>query len=189
MAPSQVRIDLGTVKIDCTPEEIAATFSWLLTEMRAAVPRLRPDECEVLRKIMRHESGELTVQDVFPEFMRESEGHKTLRRLRAAQFIRPMKTGRWELNEPIEVKPFGRLIWNRGSEGGLFGDWMDTNHLSENGKPAPDDGDEVIDLASPDRDLLEPKAPSYLQSEEAANGDNDLLDVFEFASEKHNGTT
>ena len=57
---------------------------------------------------------------LFPEFTRESEGHKTLRRLRAAQFVRPARTGRWDPQEPIEVKPFARLMWDRIGEDAIF---------------------------------------------------------------------
>ena len=74
----------------------------------------------MLREIMSRESGALTVADIFPEFARESEGHRTLRRLRAAQFVRPARTGRWDPIEPIEVKPFARLMWDHIGEDAIF---------------------------------------------------------------------
>lgn len=178
---SQIQIDLGSLTINCTIKEIAATFAWLFAEMHAAMPRLRPDEREVLRRIMTAKSGSLTVSDVFPDFTRESEGHKTLRRLRAGQFIRPARTGRWELNEPIELKPFGWLIWNRCGEANLFHDVDESEHSRENGNAADDD---VIDLASPEVDQLGPQETIRIEDEEAAEWDNDLLDVLDFSKDR-----
>jgi hypothetical protein len=122
MKVSELELDLGTVSMHCTTAEIARTLEALLGEMRMVIPKLRRDEREVLRRIMAHESGTLTVADVFPDFGRESEGHKTLRRFRAAQFIRPANTGRWDPDEPIEVKPFARLMWDRVGEAEIFGE-------------------------------------------------------------------
>ena len=122
MNPAELEIDLGTTTIQCTPDEIAATFTAFLREMRLVARLLRADERMALRLIMSHESGTLTVGEVFRGFTRESEGHKTLRRLRAAQFIRPAKTGRWDPDERIEVKPFARLMWERMGEAELCSD-------------------------------------------------------------------
>jgi hypothetical protein len=120
MRASELEIDLGTVTMNCTTDEIAATLAALLHEMRSVLPRLREDERDVLRQIMSRDSGALTVGDVFSSFTRESEGHKTLRRLRAAQFVRPAMTGRWALDEPIEVKAFARLMWDHVGEDAIF---------------------------------------------------------------------
>ena len=119
MSMSELELDLGTVRMNCTHDEIARTLAALLGEMRAVLPKLREDEREALRKIM-SEVGALTVGEVFPDFARESEGHKTLRRLRAAQFVRPGRTGRWDPDVPIEVKPFARLMWDRVGEDEIF---------------------------------------------------------------------
>jgi hypothetical protein len=120
MTATEIQLDLGTVTMRCSTDEIAATLAALLGEMRSVIPRLRTDERDVLRQIMSRDSGTLTVADVFPDFARESEGHKTLRRLRAAQFIRPAATGRWSPDEPIEVKPFARLMWDHVGEDEIF---------------------------------------------------------------------
>lgn len=116
MNASELVINLDTIAIACTPEEIGAAFAALLREMRTVARLLRADERLALRKIMSQQSGTLTVADVFLGFTRESEAHKTLRRLRAAQFIRPARTGRWAPEEPIEVKPFARLMWDHVGE-------------------------------------------------------------------------
>ena len=83
----ELELDLGAITIRCTPNEIAATLAWLFLEMQTATPRLRPDERAILHRIMANENGALTVGDLFPDFSRESEGHKTLRRLRAATHL------------------------------------------------------------------------------------------------------
>ncbi|VTT97371.1 unnamed protein product [Gemmataceae bacterium] len=158
---TEIDIDLGSVTITCTGPEIGRVFGGLLREMRRMAPRLRGDEVDALREVMRHESGTLTVGELFPEFERESEYHMTLRRLRAAQFIRPGRTGRWEADEPIEVKPFTQLVWDRLGEGSLFprGD-LDENALSDE-TPTPGEhppatwDDNVLDLG----DFVEEKRP------------------------------
>jgi hypothetical protein len=138
MTASELHLDLGTVTMDCTTDEVASTLAALLGEMRAVIPKLREDERDVLRQIMSQNSGALTVADVFPDFSRESEGHKTLRRLRAAQFLRPARTGRWEAHEPIEVKPFARLMWDHVGEDTIFDGVVAI--------PAAAPADEVVDL-------------------------------------------
>lgn len=120
MTASELHLDLGSLTMSCTTDEIASTLADLLGEMRAVIPKLREDERDVLRQIMSRDSGTLTVADVFLDFARESEGHKTLRRLRAAQFVRPARTGRWDPQEPIEVKPFARLMWDHVGEDAIF---------------------------------------------------------------------
>jgi hypothetical protein len=170
-------IDLGKIAINCTLAEIETTFYWLLVEMRAALPRLRPDERAVLRQIMANESDSLKVSDVFPDFKRESEGHKTLRRLRAAQFIRPAKTGRWDADEKIGVKPFGWLVWNRCGEASLFKDMIVDEHVSDCDDSG---GDAVIDLASPDVNQVEASVCMRIQDDDVSETD-DLLDVLDLS--------
>lgn len=166
MTQSKVHISLDTLTIVCSAKEIADTFAWLLEEMRAATPRLRPDERTLLRRIMASDNKALTVGDLFPDFRREHEAHKTLRRLRAAQFIRPAKTGRWEANEPIEVKPFGRLLWDHIGEAGIFGD--------EPGRGEKLD-EEEIDLSLPEVD--DPQEAETIRVQEKATwNDDDVLD-------------
>jgi|GEM_PF-2801008 len=171
---SKVHIDLDTITIVCTAKEIAATFAWLLEEMRAAIPRLRPDERTVLRRIMASENKTLTVGELFPDFRREHEAHKTLRRLRAAQFIRPANTGRWEVNEPIEVKPFGRLVWDHIGEAGIFGE--------EPERGAKQD-EEEIDLSLPG--VNDPQEAETVRVQSKAAWDDD--DVLDFLKESKNG--
>jgi len=149
MKPSELEIDLGTVRMQCTPDEIAATLQWLLLEMRSVTPRLRADEREVLRQIMSHENGTLTVGELFPDFARESEGHKTLRRLRAAQFVRPAKTGHWVSEERIEVKPFGRLMWDRVGEARLFFDSAEVPLVTPDVEAEPAEVREAEPVAEP----------------------------------------
>jgi hypothetical protein len=185
MPSSRVQIPLGTITINCTIEEIADTYHWLLVEMRDAIPRLRPDERSVLRQIMAQKSKSLTVSDVFPEFTRESEAHKTLRRLRAAQFIRPAVTGRWEPDEHIEVKPFGLLMWRQCGEDLIFG-----NGHSNNGHAKNHAAESSIEAESPELDLAAPgvNEPDLNESVLLANdaiveSDDDLRDLLSYAKD------
>jgi hypothetical protein len=115
-----ITIDLGKDSISCTAGDLEATFAWLLAEMRSVAKVLRPDERELVRKIMTHTGPPLTVNDLFPAFTREGEAHKTLRRLRATQFVYPQRTGRWQPAEPVAVTPFARVVWGQLGEPGLF---------------------------------------------------------------------
>jgi hypothetical protein len=158
---TDIEIELGSATMSCTGPEIGEVFAGLLGEMRRMAPRLRADEVNALREVMRHESGTLTVAGLFPDFERESEQHLTLRRLRAAQFIRPGRSGRWAADEPIEVKPFARLVWDRLGEGSLFPrEELDENALSDE-TPTPGEhppatwDDNVLDLG----DFAEEKRP------------------------------
>ena len=119
MKPTEVDVEVETITVPCSARDLKATFGWLLVEMRAVAQVFRPDERELLRTIMSH-PGPLLVSDLFPNFTRESEEHRTLRRLRAAHFIRPINTGRWEPDEPIEATPFGRIMWDRIGEQRIF---------------------------------------------------------------------
>jgi hypothetical protein len=146
MKPSEVQIEVGTATMTCTAGEIGDTLAGLLAEMRAVLPKLRPDEHEVLRRIMGSE-GALTVADVFPDFARESEGHKTLRRLRAAQFVRPAGPGHWDRGVVILVKPFARLMWNHLGEDGIF--------PPRAAKPQPPEAPPAAEAAAPNEELVE----------------------------------
>jgi hypothetical protein len=120
MNTSELMIRLASKTIRCPIADIGSTFEWLLREMQSSARYLRPEERDLLRKIMSAESRTYTVGDLFPEFTRECEAHKTLRRLRAGQFIHPGKHGKWDLGEPIEIKPFARLIWTQAGEEAIF---------------------------------------------------------------------
>jgi len=148
MMKSELQLDLGMVTMSCTTEEVAGTLAALLGEMRAVIPKFRGDERDVLRQIMSRESGALTVAETFPEFTRGSEAHKTLRRLRAAQFVRPARTGRWDPSESIEVKPFARLMWDHVGEDAIFDGLAPAPTPEPVGTPT----DDVVDLG------VDPKA-------------------------------
>ena len=168
MRKPELELDLGTVTMHCTTEEVAATLAALLREMRAVIPLLRPDEREVLRKIMSHEDA-LTVGEAFPGFVRSSEAHRTLRRLRAAQFVRPAKTGRWDPDERIEVKPFARLVWDRVGENVIFAG------LPASPATAPaEEVEKVEETATTEQPAAEEEQPA---AAEAAGVDDVVLDL------------
>lgn len=192
-----LELDLGAVSMTCTTDEMAATLAALLREMRSVIPRLRADERDTLRTIMAHESHSLSVAELFPDFVREGEGHKTLRRFRAAQFVRPARTGRWDPKERIEVKPFARLMWERVGEEVIFAGipargpdddsvLADRPALREEPVEAAPVGEEVLDLQE-----IEDEAPVAKPSAESFE-DDDVLepagdDLFAFAQEELRG--
>jgi hypothetical protein len=126
MTQSDIELELSTETFHCTAEEVALVFAGILREMRVAAPHVTAEEREMLRLIMSHPGGTLTVGDVFPDFDRDSdrdsEALTALRRLRTAQFIRPAERDRWEAAERIEIKPFARLVWDKLGEAAIFGD-------------------------------------------------------------------
>ena len=73
MSMSELELDLGTVRMNCTHEEISRTLAALLGEMRAVLPKLREDEREALRQIM-SEVGALTVGKCSPTLRANRKG-------------------------------------------------------------------------------------------------------------------
>jgi hypothetical protein len=121
MTQSDIEFDLGTATMSCTAEEVAATFAGMLQEMRGSAAFVPAGERVVLRRIMAQDSGTFAVEDVFPDFARDSGGAlTTLRRLRTAQFIRPAGRDMWERGERIAIKPFAKLVWDRLGEEAIF---------------------------------------------------------------------
>jgi len=173
MKLSPLTINLGPVSMSCTADEIGATLGALLDEMRAVIPMLREDERAALRRIMSHDGDNLTVGDVFPEFHRESEAHKTLRRLRAAQFVRPAVHGRWDPDEPILVKPFARLMWDHLGEAEIFQDGARAAGAAE--------PEVVVDLSEPE-ETKEPAAPEET-AEPAADPEDVILNPVDDADD------
>lgn len=135
---TELTLDLGTETVHCTTDELAAVVAGALREMRAAAPFVSPHERQILRGIMRHESGSLTVGDVLPDFNRNSDALTALRRLRTAQFIRPAGRDHWEATRHIEVKPLARLLWDRLGEAALFGDAPEDEEHPNEGHAAAD---------------------------------------------------
>jgi hypothetical protein len=178
MTASELYLDLGTVTMNCTTDEVASTLAALLGEMRAVIPKLREDERDVLRQIMSQNSGTLTVAEVFPDFSRESEGHRTLRRLRAAQFVRPARTGRWDPDEPIEVKPFARLMWDHVGEDTIF------DGVVAIPAAAPVDEVEDISLTAPEDSVVGDQPPAVDQPEVAEQPAEDVVDLDEVEAEE-----
>jgi hypothetical protein len=149
-------------------------FAGLLREMRVAVPFICTAERQALRQIMAHESGALTVGDLFPDFSRESEALITLRRLRTAQFIRPAGKDVWERDSRIEVKPFARLAWARLGEAAIFGEVPDADPVEED-----------IDLALPEVNTAVNEKGSeetmrVQKNKEASKWDDEGDDVLDF---------
>jgi hypothetical protein len=155
MSVSELELDLGTAAMNCTADEVAAALASFLHEMKSVARLLRPDERVALRLIMSRDSGTLTVGEVFRGFSRNSEAHKTLRRLRAAQFVRPAVSGNWTPGERIEVKPFARLLWDRVGEGAIFADDAAPDADADVVFNVPEDADAVFKVAEDANDDAE----------------------------------
>lgn len=183
MTKSNVHITLDDLTLACTADEVGSVFDGILCEMRAAAPFLGDEDRAALRRIMSHDSGTLTVGELFPDFARESAAHLTLRRLRTAQFIRPGGRDMWDHGSPIEVKPFARLLWDRLGESAIFGA-APTHEAPEPAvaEPAaePAAAEEEVDLALPGVDEpeedREPVGVGSKEHEAAAWDEDDVLD-------------
>ncbi len=209
MSMSELEINLGTATMNCSPDDVAATFAALLHDIRAVARKLRADERVALRMIMSRESGALTVGEVFRGFTRESEGHKTLRRLRAAQFVRPTENGCWEAAGRIEVKAFAKLLWDHIGEGAIFSEERpdreeEPEHHEEEAaifKMAPVQEDDAINLEAPEpaepsepglraapvvrAEPAEPAEPVDVEKQAAAIWeDDDVLDLRDYSQEE-----
>jgi hypothetical protein len=175
MTQSELELDLGTATMNCTAEEVAATLAGLYREMRAAIPLITPPERAALRQIMAHESGTLTVDEVFPDFARESQTHMMLRRLRTAQFIIPAGPDFWDHGTRIAIKPFARLVWDRLGEAAIFGDEPEAEAVEE----------EDVDLALPGVNEKGSSETVRLQNSKAAQWEDD--DVLDFLKDDTHG--
>lgn len=174
----ELNLDLGAETIRCTEQEIAAALVGVLREMRTAAPFVTADEREILRLIMSHPGGALTVGDLFPNFDRDTAALTALRRLRTAQFIRPADRDRWEAGERVEVKPFARLIWDRLGEAAIFGDMPEAQ---------PADESEDIDLSLPDVNEADEAATVRMTEKTTAAG-WDEADVLSFLNDEESDT-
>jgi hypothetical protein len=175
MTPSKMDISLDAYTVACTAEEIGDVLVSLLREMRVAAPLLTDTDRVALRQIMAHPPGTLTVAEVFPDFTRGSVAHFVLRRLRTAQFIRPVGRDMWERESRIDIKPFARLAWERLGEAGIFRDPSETGAVPE------------LEVAEPEKDEIDLSLPGVNDPGEAATirakktdaaswNDDDVLD-------------
>jgi hypothetical protein len=117
---SAFSINLGFISVTFKGEEVNETLTALIQEMQSITSGLQEPEQDILRRIMANPSGKLKVNDLFPGFSRGSKDHDTLRKLREAQFIRPVGSGRWRAESTVEIKQFGKMMWDKIGENQLF---------------------------------------------------------------------
>lgn len=98
------------------------TLNEIISEMKTIVKEITPEDRKKLEEIMNASSCIYSVKDKFPDFDRKegNKSHETLRKFREAQFIRPQGGGQWEEKKKIEIKPFGRLMWDQVGPKKLF---------------------------------------------------------------------
>jgi hypothetical protein len=120
MRLAKVTLNLGVVTAEFEIDRLEGVLGDILREMRTITGALNTADREMLRHLMSRPSGSLKVIDIYPNFTRESDEHTALRRLREAQFIRPLGNGNWQAGKFIEIKSFGRLMWEAVGEQDLF---------------------------------------------------------------------
>lgn len=115
----KLKINVLGQEIELTTTQASKTLEELIGAIKRIVKEITDNEKEQLEKIMQAESGHYTVKQVFPNFNRADDNPalKTLRKFRDAQFVRPQGGGQWQREKKIEIKPFGKVIWEKvGSE-------------------------------------------------------------------------
>ena len=116
----EIELNFGVVRFKLGPDDVRPVLDEILKEMRRILQHLTPAEQKILHKIMASPSGSIAVVELFPGFQKESKEHQTLRALRSAQFIRPVRGGSWSSGKKIEIKTFGKLMWDKVGEKRLF---------------------------------------------------------------------
>ncbi|MEW6491732.1 MAG: hypothetical protein AB1589_04170 [Cyanobacteriota bacterium] len=118
----KLKINVLGQEIELTTTEASKTLEELVGAIKSIVKEITPDERKQLEQIMQAESGRYTVKDVFPNFNRAEDNAalKTLRKFRDAQFVRPQGGGQWQREKGIEIKPFGKFIWEKVGSENLF---------------------------------------------------------------------
>ena len=114
-----VKVNLGFMSVTFVEDELEDALKDFVEEMRNITGELGQLEIKALDKIMNTDK-ELSVTDIFPDFTRGSLEHETLRKLRDAQFIRPLQGGRWKSDKTLMKKPFGVLMWKKIGKEKLF---------------------------------------------------------------------
>lgn len=117
---SEIELNLGIISVKFKVNEAQTVLQSLIDEMKVITSDLKIEEQDTLKKIMSKPSGSWLVSDLFSDFRRGSRGHETLRLLRDSQFIRPKGGGRWEAGKTIEIKSFGKVMWDKVGPDKLF---------------------------------------------------------------------
>jgi hypothetical protein len=107
---SDLEVDWGDLKIRLKGGQAEQMLESLFQEMRALIDSVPSPERQRVLKRIEFEEGRIRVQDIYPNFKRETLEHNYLRSLRDAQFIRPFSRGRFHPDSLLQLKQFGRLM-------------------------------------------------------------------------------
>jgi hypothetical protein len=85
----------------------------IIQEMKSLSDRVPVEERRRILDTVEKRSGSVIVTDIYPYFKRGSKEHDYLRALRDAQFIRPVRSGRFEGDRVLEMKAFGKIMLDK----------------------------------------------------------------------------
>jgi hypothetical protein len=105
-----LKFNLFGQQVELTREEVKDVLDEILKDIVEALNELSPDEVALFQKINSGD-GRYTVQDLLPDFKRESMQHAQLRKLRDRKLIRPEEGGNWQPQKHPIMTRFGRLVW------------------------------------------------------------------------------
>jgi len=103
----RLRIPNGP-ELEITADDAFKLAQNLLEEVDELIKNLDDKDKDLLEQVCR--SNKITVEDLIPEFKRDSPEHQSLRKLRDCQLIKPKEPGQWDSKKEIIVKPFGRIL-------------------------------------------------------------------------------
>lgn len=87
---------------------VAAMLSDLLNDVRDLTREERDLFVRILNRKRRE--GKVTVADLFPDFVLDSEAHRMLRSLQCAHLVRPARRGHWDKDAQVQVTAFGERL-------------------------------------------------------------------------------
>jgi hypothetical protein len=104
-----IKIKLLGAEIEVTPDQADHALNEMMEEAAESLNGLSQSEIRLFEKV-REARGERTLQELIPEFTRNSDSHEELRRLRDRKLIRPNEGGKWELGKRPVVTRFAEIF-------------------------------------------------------------------------------
>jgi hypothetical protein len=101
---------IGVLKFRLASSEAQRALQEFFADMKDLIDKVPPAERQRVLPVVESRDGSVRVEEIYQGFQRESKEHEYLRALRDAQFIRPVRGGRFEADKTLGLKPFGRLM-------------------------------------------------------------------------------
>jgi chromosome segregation and condensation protein ScpB len=109
MKITKIKLTAFGVEAELAVREVKEAVNELLQEISNPTNELSRDELTLLDQISMSE-GRKSVIELDATFVRGSDVHKRLQRLRDSHFIRPFEGGRWLAEKHPVITRFGRLV-------------------------------------------------------------------------------